>query len=80
MRPSPARAAALHRLSRAVATSPAVPCAGRDDWTSDIDAERAAAALLCSPCPVLAECRAAGLSMSFGIWAGLDRKPPRGTK
>lgn len=51
----------------------------RDLWLSDRSAQRAAAARLCTGCPVLAECGAAAEANNeqFGVWAGVDRTRTR---
>ena len=51
------------------------PCHGADEWTSDHADDRAYAAALCRPCPVLALCRQAPdeLKATRHVWAGTDR-------
>lgn len=59
------------------------PCADRSGaWTSDDRDERALAARLCRPCPILTECGAAADSTKerFGVWAGVDRTQPTSNK
>jgi len=53
----------------------ATPCHGADEWTSDHADDRAYAAALCRPCPVLALCRQAAdeLKATRHVWAGTDR-------
>jgi hypothetical protein len=51
------------------------PCQGADEWTSDHAEDRAHAAALCRPCPVLALCRQAAdeLKANDHVWGGVDR-------
>lgn len=52
-------------------------------WTSDDDADRARAAVLCQGCPVAQACRAAGDdSEEVGVYGGIDRgmTPPKRRK
>jgi Transcription factor WhiB len=44
-------------------------------WLSEINAERAQAAILCHGCPVQLECWAAAVARDerFGVWGGVDR-------
>ncbi len=55
-----------------------VPCHGGDEWTSDHAEDRAYAAALCQPCPVLALCRQAAdeLKATYHVWGGRDRTAP----
>jgi len=76
----PAAAALSAALARLNEDERFTPCAlgGPDGiWTSEDADERAAAVLLCWPCPVLAECGAAAVEgrERFGVWAGRDRTP-----
>jgi hypothetical protein len=52
-----------------------------DYWTSDSDAERAVAVMLCDHCPVLTVCRdtAELRQETWGVWGGKDfsRRPGR---
>jgi len=52
-----------------------VPCHGGDEWCSDAADDRAYAAALCRPCPVLALCRQAAdeLKATYHVWGGVDR-------
>ncbi len=51
-----------------------VPCHDADEWTSDHADDRAYAAALCRPCPVLALCRqAADEVKATYVWGGVDR-------
>lgn len=51
-----------------------VPCHDADEWTSDRADDRAYAAALCRPCPVLALCRqAADEVKATYVWGGVDR-------
>ncbi|EWT06325.1 transcriptional regulator, partial [Intrasporangium chromatireducens Q5-1] len=52
-----------------------VPCAGRDEWTSDEPDERAHAAEECVSCPLLEVCAdlATEERHKWGVWGGLDR-------
>ena len=52
-----------------------VPCHGGDEWCSDAADDRAYAAALCRPCPVLALCRQAAdeLKATYHVWGGTDR-------
>lgn len=67
----------IEGLRDALAEGLRVPCAESEGWVSDIPAQRAVAALLCTGCPVMAECRAAADESGerFGVWAGVDRSP-----
>jgi len=70
-------------LARLVANGSRPPCAdGSGAWTSDDRDERALAARLCRPCPILTECGAAADSTKerFGVWAGVDRTQPTSSK
>ena len=53
------------------------PCAGSAAWTSDEPDERATAAELCKPCPLLDACAALADEGDerWGIWGGIDRSP-----
>ena len=57
------------------------PCAppAPDWWLSDDPGDRAAAARLCTGCPVLDACAAAADENGevFGVWAGRDRGSSR---
>lgn len=76
-----ARVALARALRGAVADGEGVPCL-RPGWgplfTSDDPDELAEAAEACGPCPVLAECRAAGANEYWGVWGGGVRM--RGTR
>lgn len=50
-------------------------------WLSEDADERAEAARLCTPCPVLVVCRktATAARESWGVWGGRDVAPPRAT-
>ena len=52
-----------------------VPCHNADEWTSDHADDRAYAAALCRPCPVLAPCRQAADegNATYHVWGGTDR-------
>jgi hypothetical protein len=69
-------------VTDALSQGQAVPCVGRDEWISEDLEERAEAAALCKPCPILAACASAAPSQrrvgSFGVWAGVDRAPGTG--
>ena len=70
-------------LARLLANGSRPPCAdGSGAWTSDDHDERALAARLCRPCPILTECGAAADSTKerFGVWAGVDRTQPTSSK
>ena len=70
-------------LGRVLANGSRPPCAdGSGAWTSDDRDERALAARLCRPCPILTECGAAADSTKerFGVWAGVDRTQPTSSK
>ncbi|HOA57786.1 MAG TPA: WhiB family transcriptional regulator [Dermatophilaceae bacterium] len=70
-------------LARLLANGSRPPCAdGSGAWTSDDRDERALAARLCRPCPILTECGAAADSTKerFGVWAGVDRTQPTSSK
>ncbi len=60
----------------------ATPCHGADEWTSDHAQDRAYAAALCHPCPVLALCLQAAdeLKATYHVWGGSDRTPPPPTR
>jgi hypothetical protein len=73
--------AASDKLTRAILTAasrglrPHCSDAGTSEmWISEIDSERAQAALLCGGCPVFAECGDAAIAHDerFGVWAGRD--------
>jgi len=51
------------------------PCHGADEWTSDHAQDRAYAAALCHPCPVLALCLQAAdeLKATYHVWGGTVR-------
>ncbi len=51
-------------------------------WTSDDPEERARAARRCAGCPVFSACAAAADEMqeSWGVWAGVDRRPSRAAR
>lgn len=68
-----ARAEARRALADALAALKApTPCQGadRDNWTADDPEVLAEAAKACQPCPVRAECRAAGRGEHWGVWGG----------
>ena len=70
-------------LARLLANGSRPPCAdGSGAWTSDDRDERALAARLCRPWPILTECGAAADSTKerFGVWAGVDRTQPTSSK
>ena len=81
--PQTASAALSAALLRLVEQGTLPPCADRSGaWTSDDRDERALAARLCRPCPILTECGAAADSTKerFGVWAGVDRTKPTSKK
>lgn len=59
----------------AMAHAGTVPmCTDHDEWTSELEAERAAAAEVCTWCPMAAQCLSAGVATrsTWGIWGGID--------
>lgn len=65
-----AREALTAALDRALDAGLRIPCAGREEWTSnDLDVLTTAAAE-CDGCPALAECAAAAEGESWGAWGG----------
>lgn len=73
-RPSPAQRADHEHLTRALQTLPTPPpCKGDDRYIDDHQAVQALAAQRCTPCPILARCRAYGLAwpMEVGTYGGL---------
>ena len=59
------------------------PCSdGSDAWLSEDREERAIAARLCVPCPLLVLCASAAevTRATFGVWAGVDLTSMRPSK
>ena len=58
-----------------------LPCAGRDEWTSENVDDRADAAQCCGWCPLLDACRALAEAEEpkAGVWAGTDYEQRHGT-
>lgn len=76
-----ARGALARALRGALDRGEGVPCLHPTRgaaWTSDDPDELSEAAEACRPCPVLAECRAAGANEHWGVWGGGVRM--RGTR
>jgi len=73
--------AAWSALGAALELAGPVPCTGRSQWISEDRDDRTAAALRCARCPVIAECRdyADKSRETFGVWAGRDRTPNKGS-
>lgn len=63
----------LHDL---MTSTDGLPCRTVDPalWFSDYQGDRARAAGLCSPCPLLAACQTFGLKtrQEWGVWGGID--------
>jgi len=74
----PEDAQRLHLELTAAAEQQRSPCRGRDEWTSEDAADRAAALEACSHCPLQAPCAAYARAADerHGVWAGLDRSDP----
>lgn len=49
------------------------PCAGRDEWISEVASDREYAAQRCGGCPLWVACDQVGQTERFGVWASVDR-------
>lgn len=73
----PAYAEPYLALAAALQDAPPVPCQHLGEPLSDDPGTRLQAAQLCTACPVLDLCRAAGEQECHGIWGGIDRTQVR---
>lgn len=69
--------AAHEALNKAIdelrAAGRGLPCDGDSRFIAEAAKERAQVVELCQPCPIRAECFAAGRRQKWGVWGGVDR-------